>query len=223
MGVAVDKAGRVRLADGSVGRTTSPASKGKAPRTARGEKTLRKILDAALEEFGEKGFSDSSIVGITQRAKVALGTFYTYFDSKDAVFQALVRDMSEQVRLAVSPALTRDSDPLSREKGALAALLRLIESRKQVYRIIDEAEFVDPAGYQQHYSGAAERIATRFRAAAAEGRLRREESSFAEEVVAWAVMGANVFVGLRFAVWSSENPDEVAEIVSRLWRQGLAP
>ena len=55
----------------------SPASEGKAPRTARGEKTLRKILDAALAEFGQQGFHDSSIVGITARAKVALGTFYT--------------------------------------------------------------------------------------------------------------------------------------------------
>jgi AcrR family transcriptional regulator len=65
----------------------SPASDGKAPRTARGERTLRKILDAARGEFGERGFSDSSIVGITQRAGVALGTFYTYFDSKESVFQ----------------------------------------------------------------------------------------------------------------------------------------
>src|SRR5678816_4085038 len=76
----------------------SPASDGKAPRTARGERTLRKILDAAQEEFGERGFSESSIVAITQRAGVALGTFYTYFDSKEAVFRALVRDMSAQVR-----------------------------------------------------------------------------------------------------------------------------
>ena len=53
----------------------SAASDGKAPRTARGERTLRKILDAAQEEFGEHGFSDSSIVGITRRAGVALGTF----------------------------------------------------------------------------------------------------------------------------------------------------
>ena len=73
---------------------TSPASDGKAPRTPRGERTLRKILDAALEEFGEKGFSEGSIVGITGRARVALGTFYTYFDSKEAVFQELVRDMA---------------------------------------------------------------------------------------------------------------------------------
>ena len=32
-----------------------PAGAGKAPRTARGEKTMRKILDAALGEFGENG------------------------------------------------------------------------------------------------------------------------------------------------------------------------
>ena len=76
----------------------SAASTGKAPRTPRGEKTLRKILDAALAEFGSHGFSESSIVGITRRARVALGTFYTYFDSKDAVFAALVRDMSARVR-----------------------------------------------------------------------------------------------------------------------------
>src|SRR5215218_9889442 len=81
----------------------SAASDGKAPRTARGERTLRKILDAARAEFGERGFADSSIVGITQRAGVALGTFYTYFDSKEAVFQALVRDMSAQVAATAGP------------------------------------------------------------------------------------------------------------------------
>ena len=48
----------------------SYASDGKAPRTARGEKTLRRILDAALAEFGERGFGESSIVGITSRAEV---------------------------------------------------------------------------------------------------------------------------------------------------------
>ena len=202
---------------------TSAASDGKAPRTARGERTLRKILDAALEEFGEKGFSEGSIVGITTRAQVALGTFYTYFDSKESVFQALVRDMSDQVRLSVAPALTGDGDAVDRERGALAALLHLIQSRKQVYRIVDEAEFVYPAGYRRHYEGAAERIAARLLAAAAKGEVRSEESPFAEEVRAWAIMGANVFVGLRFGVWESADAEEVAEVVSRLLRHGLEP
>ena len=152
-----------------MGRTTSPASKGKAPRTARGEKTLRKILDAALLEFGQRGFHDSSIVGITSRAKVALGTFYTYFDSKEAVFAALVRDMSRQVRDHVAPDIEGAADEIDRERLALASYLRFVFDHKEVYRIIDEAEFVDPAGFRTHYETAAARIAARLEEATAKG------------------------------------------------------
>src|SRR6478609_5880744 len=123
------------------------AAGAKVPRTARGERTLRKILDAARHEFGERGFSDSSIVGITQRAGVALGTFYTYFDSKEAVFQALVRDMSGQVREQVGPALGQASDALDGERRALQVFFECVRDHRDIYRIIDEAEFVDPAAY----------------------------------------------------------------------------
>jgi AcrR family transcriptional regulator len=98
MGDELDKARQAALASESMQLAASPASKGKTPRTARGEKTLRKILDAAAAEFGERGFHDAGITRITQRAGVALGTFYTYFDSKEAVFRALVRYFSDNVR-----------------------------------------------------------------------------------------------------------------------------
>src|SRR3569832_2404709 len=80
------------------------ASEGKAPRTERGRKTLRAILDAAAIEFGERGFHEASISGITHRAGVALGSFYTYFDSKDAVFRALVRGGAGRGRGGGAPA-----------------------------------------------------------------------------------------------------------------------
>lgn len=201
---------------------SSPASDGKAPRTARGERTLRKILDAALVEFGERGFSETSIVGITQRARVALGTFYTYFDSKEAVFRALVSDMSAQVRDHVAPSLDGSRDALDAEQRALAAFLRFVAGHKQVYRIIDEAEFVDPAGFRRHYESTAERIAQRLRAGAARGELRQAADQLSEEVYAWALMGANVFLGLRFGVWGKEDPDVIAEATNRLLREGLA-
>src|SRR5215207_2877012 len=114
-----------------------PAGAGKTPRTPRGEKTMRKILDAALAEFGEKGFSDSSIVSITGRAKVALGTFYTYFDSKETLFAALVRDMSARVRDHVYPVIAGLEDTLAAEQLALAAYLDFVLHNKAVYRIID--------------------------------------------------------------------------------------
>jgi AcrR family transcriptional regulator len=199
------------------------ASDGKTPRTARGQRTLRKILDAALEEFGEKGFSEGSIVGITSRARVALGTFYTYFDSKEAVFQELVRDMSAQVRDHVAPVLAEATDVLDGEGRALESFLAFVRTHRQVYRIIDEAEFVDPEGFRKHYVTTAERIGSRLQAGKDKGEVTATDAKLATEVEAWAVMGMNVFLGLRFGVWGKEKPEEVTRVANRLIRRGLQP
>jgi len=198
----------------------SAAGDGKAPRTPRGERTMRKILDAARDEFGERGFAESSIVGITQRAGVALGTFYTYFDSKEALFKALVRDMSAEVRDNVGPALSGSTDGLDGERRALAAFLRFVREHRDIYRIIDESEFVDPTAYREHYETTANRIAARLAAARDKGEIE----SFTNEdldALAWAMMGANVFLGLRFAVWDNADADRIANIMSRVWRKGF--
>ena len=84
-------------------------SPGKQPRTARGRATLRRLLDAAALEFAERGFHEASISGITRRAGTALGSFYTYFDSKDAIFSALVKDMSKAVADKAAAAVSPDS------------------------------------------------------------------------------------------------------------------
>lgn len=200
----------------------APAAIGdsKTPRTERGRRTLRKLLDAAAEEFGEKGFHEASVSSITRRAGVALGSFYTYFDSKDALFRALVGDMSEKVRTSARSALHEGMSALEIERAALAAFLRFAAEHKEVYRIIDEAEFVDPASYREHYETIAARIADRLRVGSASGAFRDGLG----ELEAWALMGMNVFVGLRYVVWGGEDmgPDTVAEAVNRLLAEGIA-
>lgn len=194
------------------------ASEGKAPRTERGRRTLRSILDAAAAEFGEKGFHEGSISGITRRAGVALGSFYTYFDSKDAVFRALVRDMSDQVREHVAPALRGARDQIDAERAALQAFIGFARTHKEIYRIIDEAEFVDPASFRHHYASTADRIAARLRAGAERGELRDDVS----EIHAWAIMGMNVFLGLRYSVWDDDTPPEaIADVVAQLLARGI--
>lgn len=193
----------------------------KQPRTARGEATRRKLLTAAAEEFAENGFHAGSIAAITRRAGAALGTFYTYFDSKDAVFRALVADMSEAVRQAAREAIEPAMPPLAVEEAALAAFLAFAAEHKEIYRIIDEAEFVDPASYRQHYETTAHRIGERLCAGAVSGALRDDLG----EVEAWAIMGMNVFLGLRFAIWRTRGdpgPTEVATAANRLLGRGIA-
>ena len=194
----------------------------KTPRTPRGERTLRKILDAAREELGERGFSDSSIVGITQRAGVALGTFYTYFDSKEALFQALVRDMSAQVRDTAAPAFVEYDNALDAARKGLELFLRFALEHRDVYRIIDEAEFVDPAAYREHYETTVSRITGRLIVAREKGEIAPDLSDADLEILAWASMGANVFLGLRYAVWDSADPARVAAVANRMFRKGIS-
>lgn len=195
------------------------ARHGKEPRTARGRATKRKLLDAAAKEFGERGFHEASISGITRRAGTALGSFYTYFDSKEAIFSALVRDMSASVAKAAAAGMAQGTEGIEREREALAAFLAFAREHKEIYRIIDEAEFADPASYRAHYEETGRRIAARLDEGVAAGLLTPGDN----EVRAWALMGMNVFIGLRYGVWDDARPvGEITAAVEALLRDGLA-
>lgn len=47
-----------------------------------------KLIDAAIEAFGEQSFREVSIAALCERADVAKGTFYRCFDSKETLFLA---------------------------------------------------------------------------------------------------------------------------------------
>lgn len=191
----------------------------RTPRTERGRRTQRAILDAAAAEFGEKGFHESSIVSITIRAGVALGSFYTYFASKEALFKALVQDMSGRVRDHVAPVLgNHGGGAIEAEGAALGAFLDFARQHKEIYRIIDEAEFVAPDAWRAHYVTTASRILERLQAARAKGELGVEPT----EAHAWAIMGMNVFLGLRFGVMDAgADLAEVARAANGLLKDGL--
>lgn len=191
----------------------------KVPRTERGRRTLRKLLDAAAIEFGERGFHEASITGITRRAGTALGSFYTYFNSKDEIFRALVDDLSGKVREAARKAQRSELPALEVERLAFTGFLNFAREHKEIYRIIDECEFVDPESFRLHYQNTAHRIHERM----AEGIRRGELREGLGEAHAWAIMGMNVFLGLRYAVWSEDMPaPDVAELANSILRQGIA-
>jgi hypothetical protein len=102
---------------------------------------------------------------------------------------------------------------------ALEGFLRFAREHKEIYRIIDEAEFADPQSYRAHYEGTAQRIAARLDDGVAQGTLRAGD----QEVRAWALMGMNVFLGLRFGVWDASRPvEDIAGVAADLLRDGLS-
>jgi AcrR family transcriptional regulator len=199
------------------------ASGEKEPRTERGRKTLRRLLEAAAAEFGERGYHEAAINGITVRAGVALGTFYTYFESKEEVFRALVRDMSRATRAHVAEAVKGAPDRLAAERTGLAAFIAFTRRHPELYRIIEEAQFVAEDVYREHYLSFVE--AYRRNLAAARGRGQIADGALGEEgdeTRAWALIGMSVFLGMRYGLWREDRtPEEVADVAIDLVSEGL--
>jgi AcrR family transcriptional regulator len=66
------------------------------PKQKRADERKGRILDAALELFGTRGFHGTTAKAIAARAGVATGSFYRYFRDKKAAFMAVCLRMEEQ-------------------------------------------------------------------------------------------------------------------------------
>ena len=79
-------------ADGASSSPAPESSESKARWRRRKAARPQEILDAALSLFAEKGFAATRLEEIAARAGVSKGTIYLYFESKEAVFKALVQE-----------------------------------------------------------------------------------------------------------------------------------
>ncbi|HEY1594885.1 MAG TPA: TetR/AcrR family transcriptional regulator [Thermoleophilaceae bacterium] len=73
------------------GRSPAPGAK-----TARGLATQAALVRGARQVFERDGFIDARIADITEAAGTALGSFYTYFQSKEEIFNAVVDALGEE-------------------------------------------------------------------------------------------------------------------------------
>ncbi|MGD9966156.1 MAG: TetR/AcrR family transcriptional regulator [Hyphomonadaceae bacterium] len=191
------------------------------PKTERGRRTLRRLLDAASEEFGARGYHETAISHITQRAGVGLGTFYVYFRSKEEVFRALVADMGARTRHALTESTRGAHDRLEAERLGIQAYLDFVRSHKALYRVVMEAQFVAPEAYREYYRTFSAAYRQQLAQAVARGEISPGQD---DEVRVWALMGASTFLGLRYGVWEDQTDSaSIAEAASDLMINGLAP
>lgn len=70
---------------------TPPPQLASRPRTSPGDKRDA-IMTAALDLFVERGFYGTAVPEVAERAQVGAGTIYRYFESKEALVNAIYRD-----------------------------------------------------------------------------------------------------------------------------------
>jgi AcrR family transcriptional regulator len=97
------------------------AKKSNATKTAKGEQTKALILNTALEMLHERGYENTTMRAIAEKAGVSLGNAYHYFGSKDHLIQAFYHRIHEDHLRASVPALQKESTL----KARLLAVMRL--------------------------------------------------------------------------------------------------
>jgi AcrR family transcriptional regulator len=177
------------------------------PKTARGIKTRAKILHAAEQVFGNKGFHAASIAEIAVLAEVSHGTFYIYFQSKEEAFRALVEHMGQQTQVFIRSRIGDARDRLEAESLGLQAFLAFVAEHQNLYRIVLESLFVDEAIYRNYFSQFSALYQARLDVAEAHGEISAGDT----EVRAWCLMGISHFLGMRYGLW--DKPDAQARVV----------
>ena len=191
----------------------------KTPKTRRGRETREKLLHAAEAEFGERGYADASIASITQRAGVALGTFYVYFESKEEIFRALVTHMGELTRQWIVERVADAPDRLTAERQGIEAFIEFVRSHRNLYRVVSMAQFVAEDAFRDYYTVFANAYGENLERAASEKEIRDGDN----EVWTWALIGMTVFLGMRFSDWDEQrSAEDIAAAASDLISKGMA-
>jgi len=95
--------------------------KPKTIKTAKGEQTKTLILNTALEMLHERGYENTTMRAIAQKAGVSLGNAYHYFGSKDHLIQAFYHQTHDNHLRASLPVLQKETSL----KARLLSVMRL--------------------------------------------------------------------------------------------------
>ena len=106
--------------------TQDPAERAKLERR-------RQILTAAKTVFAEAGYHGASINAIIERAQIARGTFYLYFESKSAVFDSILdqalSDLRTKIRRIEVDAPTGPAPQVQLREQVVATLEYIVSDR----------------------------------------------------------------------------------------------
>jgi AcrR family transcriptional regulator len=114
-----------------------------------GRLTVRRLLDAGLAEFDEKGFQAVRVDDVVRRAKTSHGTFYLYFANKDDLFRTLLQDALDDMQIITDEFPIVTSNPAGRNalRQWIGRFTDTYAAHATVIRILSQADIVGEEVY----------------------------------------------------------------------------
>jgi AcrR family transcriptional regulator len=166
-------------------------------RVEQGQATRAALIDVATELFATNGYEATAIPTVLDAAGVSRGALYHHFESKEALFEAVLQSVEAEATLKVTRAARGATDPLDGLRRGCAAYLAMC--RDPVVRRISLIDAPAVVGWErwreideQHSFGL---IKAAIAAIAADGRVKPELI----DVMAHMVLAALLEVALLVA------------------------
>lgn len=195
--------------------------KPKLRRAEKSEANRMAIIRAAAEVIGQYGYEGASVGRIAERANLAQGTFYLYFESRQALFDTLLPELSLDATIYISEQVHGSRSFLELEERGFRAFLDWVDKNPSLFRVLNEAEVAAPAAFQKHF----EKLVSRYSAALDRARHQGELVGYsAREIraIVYMLMGARNYLYLGFCAKSANaHPRWIVDTYMRFVRGAL--
>ena len=112
-------------------------------RIEKGRATRDRLIEAGRDAFGERGYDATSIAEILDAAGVAKGALYHHFDTKAALFDAVLDRVVQEIAEAAADRARRAPDPAASLKAGCGAWLEMtLDPAIQRIALLDAAAVV---------------------------------------------------------------------------------
>src|SRR4051812_44552932 len=116
---------------------TAGSKMGTKERREREKQELRQaILDAALRIAGSEGWQAVTMRKVADQIEYSAPTIYEYFESKDAILQALVREGHERMLAGLRTAVANTPDPAERMVRCAINYARMAWDNPELYQVM---------------------------------------------------------------------------------------
>jgi AcrR family transcriptional regulator len=176
-------------------------------KTKVGEKSFNKIIKAGKTLFAKSGYHSTSINDIIAKAKVAVGTYYIYFNSKLALYHYLLDEYQEKIRQAARDATIGLTSRREIERAGLKAFIMYVIKEPLAYKLIWESLFVNQKLFIDYYSTFSESYILNLQ------RFDDVRDDIDLETVSFILMGIANFVGLQILFKDKASEKDVNFVV----------
>ncbi len=184
---------------------TRPSLGGGAPAQdrelrAQGRETVRRLLEAGMVEFEDRGFHGVRVDDVVRRAGISHGTFYLYFSNKEGDF----------------PVVTHDATGLTVLRQWVRKFFRAYAAHATVIRILSQADLVPEEvfgdGLRLFFS-IAEAMTTGMTAAAQAAGKHQEHAELTSVACLMMLERVNYLISADVRLPEDEMADRIADIM----------